>query len=316
MQPTVSKMAKWGPYLVFLAAMLWASDAPFRFHLAQTLDSSFIVLIEHLINSLIILPFLFINWKEIKSLSWKQWLTLLGIAIGASAIATILFTESFSYSNPSVSILLQKLQPLIAIGLAVLFLGERTGRQFWVWTVVALFGAYVISFPGLKPELYAGEVWNPNTLGVLFALGAAILWGAGTVLGRGILATVSFKTVASLRLFLAFIFLAIWNTPSGITSAVASLTSKDVLFLIIISLTSGFISLFVYYKGLTHTKASVATVAELGFPFLAVIVNAAALGFFLSGMQLLGMALLLFAIVKLAKGNAKELASAPEGLGT
>ncbi|MSU56132.1 MAG: DMT family transporter [Candidatus Taylorbacteria bacterium] len=306
MQISEQKMTKWGPFLIFIAAMLWASDAPFRFHLAQTLSPSFIVLVEHLINSLIVLPFIFLNWQEIRSLNWKQWLTLLGIGIGASAFATILFTESFSYVNPSVAIVLQKLQPLIAISLAVTFLGERTGKRFWSWALLALLGAYIVSFPGLKPELYSGEIWSPNTIGVLCALGAAALWGAGTVLGRGILATVSFKTVASLRLLTAFIFLMVWNTPKNIADSIQSLTSKDILFLVIISLVSGFISLFLYYHGLSHTKASIASIAELGFPFLAVIVNSATIGVFLAPMQIAGMLLLLVAVWGLTRVNRAE----------
>lgn len=303
MQKTLERA---GPFLIFLAAMLWASDAPFRFHLAQTLSPSFIVLVEHLINSLIVLPFIFLNWQEIRRLNWKQWLVLLGIGIGASAFATILFTQAFSYVNPSVAIVLQKLQPLIAISLAVIFLGEKTGKRFWTWAALALFGAYIVSFPDLRPQLYDGEAWNPNTLGVLSALGAAALWGTGTVLGRGILATVSFKTVASLRLLTAFIFLMVWNTPKNIADSIGSLTTKDVLFLIIISLVSGFISLFLYYHGLSHTKASIASIAELGFPFLAVIVNAATLGVFLAPMQVAGMLLLLVAVWGLTRLNGDQ----------
>jgi len=297
-------LTNWGPLLIFLAAMLWASDAPFRFHLAQTLSPSFIVLIEHFINTLIILPFIFLNWQEIRSLKWRQWTVILGIGIGASAVATIFFTQSFTYVNPSVAIVLQKLQPLIAIALAVTFLGERTGKRFWMWATLALFGAYAVSFPSLVPKLYDGEVWNPNTIGVLLALGAAALWGTGTVLGRSILQAVSFKTVASLRLATAFIFLMVWSTPSNIAHSIQSLTGKDVLFLIVMSLVSGFISLFLYYHGLSHTRASIASIAELGFPFLAVIVNAATIGVFLAPMQIVGMLLLLLAVWGLTKMNS------------
>ncbi|GAF08543.1 permease [Paenibacillus pini JCM 16418] len=35
----------------------------------------------------------------------------------------------------------------------------------------------------------------------------------------------------------------------------------------------GLLSLLVYYKGLTTTKASVATLAELSFPMVGVIIN-------------------------------------------
>lgn len=329
------KLAGWGPVLIFIAAMLWATDAPFRFHLTRTLDASFIVLAEHAVNVLLILPFIVSGWREIKALSWKQWLAILAVGIGASAVASILFTRTFSYVNPSVAIVLQKLQPLIAISLAALFLKERAGKRFWLWAILALFGAYIISFPDFVPRLYYGEAWNPNTVGVLLALGAAVLWGLGTVLGRYLLrpvpsvlpsppqstaqensydrsyllhsqaptATVSFQTVAALRFFIAFLFLLVLNFRSGTLETIGVLTGKDILFLTIVAITSGFTSLFIYYKGLQTTKASVATIAELGFPFLAVIVNAAALGFFLRPMQILGMALLLLAVWGLTKVN-------------
>ncbi len=108
------------------------------------------------------------------------------------------------------------------------------------------------------------------------------------------------------KFFLAFVFLAVWNSPTVITNSIGALTFTDVLFLIIISLTSGFISLLLYYRGLSTTKASVATIAELGFPFLAVIINAAALGFFLKPMQVAGMALLLLAVWRLSGLSAHE----------
>ena len=202
------KLTNWGPLLIFIAAMLWASDAPFRFYLTRTLDSSFIVLAEHAVNVLLILPFIITGWREIRNLNWKQWLAIVVIGIGASALASILFTKTFSYVNPSVAIVLQKLQPLIVIVLATSFLKERLGKRFWFWAILALAGAYVISFPDFRPQLYYGEVWNPNMIGVALALGAAALWGLGTVLGRYVLGTsVSFKTVTALRFLIAFLFL-------------------------------------------------------------------------------------------------------------
>lgn len=150
-------MKKFAPYLVFIAAMLWATDAPFRVHLTQSLSSNFIVLGEHFFDVLFILPILFFNFKEIKKLSYKEWLAILVIAIGGSALASIAFTEAFHYVNPSVAILLQKLQPIIAISLAGLILKEKKTRFFWLWAIVALFGAYLISFPNFIPKVYSGN---------------------------------------------------------------------------------------------------------------------------------------------------------------
>lgn len=308
MQTEEQRLTNWGPFLVFLAAMLWATDAPFRFYLTQGLNPSFIVLMEHVINVFLTLPFLLLGWKEMRALNWKEWLSLLIIGVGASAMASILFTKAFSYVNPSVAIVLQKLQPLIVIALASAFLKEKLTGRFSLWALVALAGAYVISFPGLKPELYSGEAWNPNTVGVLLALGAAALWGLGTVLGRYVLSSsMRFQTVTAARFFLAFLFLLALNVHNNLLATLGRLTGKDILFLLIVAITSGFTSLFIYYKGLETTKASVATFAELGFPFMAVIVNAAALGFFLKPMQVAGMLLLLFAVWRLSRLNAPGL---------
>jgi drug/metabolite transporter (DMT)-like permease len=50
---------------------------------------------------------------------------LLVIGIGASAVATMLFTQAFAYGNPTTPLLLQKLQPIIAIlGAYVLLSGS------------------------------------------------------------------------------------------------------------------------------------------------------------------------------------------------
>src|SRR3954464_6364433 len=168
-----TSMKAFGPMLVLFAALLWATDAPFRIHLTQTLSSNFIVLGEHAIDLLFVLPLLAMGWKDLKKLSWKEWGAVLFIAISGSALASVAFTQAFHYVNPSVAILLQKLQPLIAIALAAILLKEPLVPKYWLWAIVALFGAYLISFPGFVPQLYPGEQFNPNVMGVALALVAA-----------------------------------------------------------------------------------------------------------------------------------------------
>lgn len=52
------------------------------------------------------------------------------------------------------------------------------------------------------------------------------------------------------------------------------ITARDVTFIAAIAVTSGVLSLFLSYYGLQFTLASVAMIAELGFPLAAVFVNA------------------------------------------
>ena len=71
-----SSLQKYAPFLIFFAAMLWATDAPFRLHLTKDLPSNFIVLGEHFFDILVAIPILFLNWAEVKKLTWKgdKWL--------------------------------------------------------------------------------------------------------------------------------------------------------------------------------------------------------------------------------------------------
>ena len=302
-------MKKFGPYFVFLAAMLWATDAPFRIHLTQTLSSNFIVLGEHAIDMLFVLPFLILGFSEIRKLDWKEWCAVLVIGVGGSALAGVAFTQAFHYVTPSVAILLQKIQPLIAITLAAAILKEKLAARFWLFAAVALGGAYLVSFPSLIPQLYPGEGWNPNITGVLLALVAAVLWGASTVLGKYVLNKRSFTTMTSLRFAVGFVFLLGLNFYEHSFPDWSQVTMTDYLYLVIIAIVSGVVSLFLYYKGLSHTKASVATLAELGYPLAAVLINWYFLKDVLTAMQLLGGAVLVFAIFELARYNAKEVQS-------
>lgn len=295
---------KIGPWLVTFAAMLWAIDAPFRKFLTTQLSSTTIVLMEHILIVACILPLLLPRLGELKKLSWREWLSVIFVGVGGSALATVLFTQSFHYLNPTVAILLQKLQPLIAIGLAAWILKEKLSKNFWLWTIVAILGAYVISFPSLTPT---GFVWNANTLGVLLALGAAFFWGGSTVFGRFVLNKISFQMMTSLRFLSALIFLFFLNIYYHTLPELHLATGKDWLFVFITAIVAGFISLMIYYYGLRSTKASIATLCELAFPLAAVVVNWIFLSATLVPMQIVGGLILLGAITRLTLVNEKEI---------
>src|SRR3989344_5975597 len=249
-----------GPWLVALASLLWAIDAPFRKYLTGELSSTTIVFMEHLLISLVVLAWFWPQLKELKNLKWPQWLALIFVSLGGSALATIFFTQSFHYLNPSVAILLQKVQPLVAILLAVVFLKERLTKRFWLWAVVAIFGAYLVTFPELK---VSGLNLGGGSLGVVFALLAAFFWGGSTVFGRFVLRKVSFQAMTAIRFLGALIFLFLLSLYYGSLNEVASASGKDWFYVLIIAVLAGFDSLFIYYRGLRFTKDSIATIGEL-----------------------------------------------------
>ncbi|GIO36432.1 MULTISPECIES: DMT family transporter [Paenibacillus] len=265
--------SKSGFWLVVLGAALWGVDPLFRIILLDYITSAQLVLLEHAIIGIIAAPILWKNRRELLGLKWKQAGALLFISWGGSAIATILFTKALEGGNFNAVLLLQKMQPLFAIILARLLLKESLPKHFSFLLTVAVIGTYFLTFGFTIPFGH----WNEFIqVGSLLSLGAAAFWGGSTVMGRLMVGQMKYETVTALRFILALpLLLAItwnegvaWSFPSS-TSGIAGFS----LNLLGQALLPGLLSLLVYYKGLTTTKASVATLAELSFPMVGVLVN-------------------------------------------
>lgn len=272
-----------GPLLVVLAAMLWGTDGLWRVGLLSTMPSTAIVFWEHV---LLVLVMGWIVWRErglISRLRRDQWILVLLIGVGASALATILFTQAFRHASPTTVILLQKTQPLIAITLAALWLREPLPPRFWPLLPLAMIGTYLISFGDTGPLASIGSV-AAQPLGPLMAIGAAVLWGAGTALGRRLLGQIPFVTLVALRFTVALPALAIFAAVGGWgVPTVSQLPSLAML-----ALVAGLLGMLLYYRGLRETPAAVATLCELSFPITAIIVNFLFLGAGITPNQIIG----------------------------
>lgn len=309
LQASGERQSRSGFWLVVLGAALWGVDPLFRVILLKSLTSAQIVLIEHIIIALIAFPVLWKNRAELKGLNWRQGGALLFIAWGGSAVATILFTTALSSGDLNAVLLLQKMQPLFAIILASLLLREKLPRYFFGLLLLALLGTYLLTFGFTVP---IGHWSDFVQVGSLLSLGAAALWGGSTVMGRMMVGHMKYETVTSLRFILALPLLlaiawnegAAWNLPAG-TSQIAAVS----LNMLGQALLPGLLSLLVYYKGLTTTKASVATLAELSFPMVGVLVNWVAFQQMITPAQVCGFVLIwatLFIISRQGGSAAEE----------
>ncbi|MFC1662851.1 DMT family transporter [Patescibacteria group bacterium] len=291
-----------GPVFIIIAAILWSTDTVFRFPLTEQISATMIVFAEHALGALILLPLIWKAVKLLKRLSVKEWGAFLFITIGGSVIATLAFTASFSHVSPSVAILLQKTQPLIAIMLATIFLHEKMPKNFWWWAFLAIGGAYLVSFPDILPNL---SIYEGGAIGIFYALIAAFFWGGSTVFGRIVLKRISYYQLTALRLgggAVALFAILLWQ---GNTNLIGQLTSDQFIKLLLIVLIPGTFALLIYYRGLAKTKASVATIAELTWPLSAVIINWIILEQSLVPMQLIGGAVLLLAIARVTILNQR-----------
>ena len=299
---------KRGPITVFLSSLLWASDAPFRQPLLQGgLSVPFVSFLEHLLNSIISLPGLISKRAGFKSLTLKQWLGLIYVGAGASAFGAVLYVQGAVLMNYNFTIaaLLQKLQPLFAITLAVIFLKEKLSPKFWLFALPALFGAYLVTFGWASP----GGLWSSgghlHLAGPLLAVGAAFLWAGGTVVGRSLMGNLDVQLVNGMRFVFGLIFLAIY-VAVFYHFQFEQMTPFFWRNTVIIALVTGFFSLWLYYYGLRFTKASVATLMELGYPLALTLVNWKFLGIKLGAWQIIGALLLLVSVTLLVLSSSKE----------
>ena len=287
------------PFLIMLAAILWSADGVLRRQL-YSLPPATLVMLEHALGVLIALPFLPKVLHEYKKMTKKDWLVMLIITVFASVLGTIFYTAALgkvNYIEFSVVVLLQQTQPIFAIALAGLLLKEALTKRYLVQAVIGLAAAYFLAFPNFKPDLlgFPGE-----TSAAMLAMGAAVFWGSATVLGKMILKTLSFKAAAILRFALAIPISYLVAVLIGQTYPLSAVTTGQWLSILGIALSSGMVAFLIYYKGLTHTPAKVATLIELTWP-----VSAAFIGYFifkdvLTPVQLIAGVVLLVDIVSLS----------------
>lgn len=303
-----------GPILVAFAAILWATDALVRYPLVQGgIDPTFVVFFDHLLAVAILSPFVIYRFRrKLVKISIPQWIGLFVLGGGASALATVLFTASFRYVNPSVSILLQKLQPIFVVILAAAFLGERPKKSFWIWAPLALAAGLTISFPDFKFDFISGETFESR--GSLYALSAAGLWALATVVGKGVVSKLPPMVVTYWRFVFGLVTLAFMvafagtfhGGAGGTLSFFAQVTDPAVLgSLLYVALVPGLLALVLYYQGMVRTTASKTTFMELLFPVTAVTLNTIFLKTPLEPLQAAAALVLLFAITQISVADRK-----------
>jgi len=278
-------------WLIALAASFWGLSAIWRDPLAKQFPSLTVVFWEHVVLVVLVSPWLVGAIRAVLRASRRTQVSVLVIGAGSSALATVLFTSAFRLGDPITPQVLQKLQPLIALLLAAVLLGERLRRSFLWFAVPAVAGAWLLSFP----QPFSVSVSSLYAAGL--ALGAAALWAAGTVLGRAVSAELAFHQVTALRFGVGLVALGVIALMTDTSLRIETSAAGSI---IILALVPGLLALLLYYRGLRNTPASRATLAELAFPITAAVVGVTVLGRTLAPTQWVGFAVVLAAVVGLA----------------
>lgn len=300
MQKWFKQIWNYGPALVVAGSVLWALDGVLRRSLF-VLPPITIVFAEHLIGTVILAPVFWQHREVISRLKLRTWGLVLLIATLSGVLGTLSFTaalQAVQFIPFSVVYLVLQLEPIFAVGTAVVLLKEKVSKRFLGWAGAALVAAYFVIFP-------AGQIsWGTGSgtvLAGLLALGATAAWGSSTTLSKLLLNEVPDRVATALRfgvttlLALAGVFiLGAGNSFDLITPGVASR-------LVLIALSTGMVALYLYYRGLQRTEAKLTTFLELVFPCLAVFVDAVLYQSFLTPSQYLAGVVLVLIMTRLVK---------------
>jgi len=146
-----------------------------------------------------------------------------GLSQSISQTLTIL---AFSLMPLAGAVAISFSSPLFAALVSIIFLKEHAGFARWSTLLIGFFGVLIVTNPGA----------NSLTLGALFALGNAIMYGSVTVAVRGMTKTESANTLLMWQLvtvafFQSFLLLFGWRLPapadaamlfaSGVANAIA-----------------------------------------------------------------------------------------------
>jgi drug/metabolite transporter (DMT)-like permease len=293
------------PLFVIIAASLWGVDGIVLRPALYSLPVPLVVFVESTIVAILLSPYFIKQIPSLKTLQKKDWLAfflvaLLGGAIGTMAITKALFYVNFV--NLSVVILLQKLQPVFAITLAAIFLKESLSKQFFLWSALAIIGAYFMTFGTKLPDFATGD---KTTIAALFALIAAVAFSSSTVLSKRALRNVSFEMGTYLRFLFSAIIMLVLVISLGDLESVSEITTKQAIIFLIIAFTTGGLAIFLYYYGLKRISASVAAICELAFPLTAVLLEYFLRGNILDAVQWMGAGVLLLSILKVSLNQSQ-----------
>jgi drug/metabolite transporter, DME family len=280
-----------GVLLIAVAAAMWGTDPIIRKTMSGTTSATTIVFGEHVILVVLTLPLLLPALRAVFRAGWRYVTAAVVVGAGASALATILFTDALiGHSDYITPVVIQKVQPLVAVAAAAMLLGERPRQRFAWFFLPALVGFWLVNQPHpLQPSAQGAVV-------IAEATAAAMLWALGTVLGRYLSRELEFQQVLSLRFFFGLLACAI---ALPIMDAPAYSNAHDTSLILYLALVTGLVALTLYYYGLQRTPALLSSLAELTYPAVAVLAGIYAYHQSLHWTQWLGVVMIFGAVTLL-----------------
>ncbi len=293
----------YGWLLITLGACMWGIDGVLltpRYFQYGFFDVRFIVFVSHLFPTIILSILYFGEYRKIKKFKKDDFVFYGLISLFGGCLGTLSIVKALQLSNFSLSMvtLIQKAQPIFAIILAYIILGERPKKRFYAILIITLIALYLLIFGLNNPKLLPSQ----NLKAAIYSFIAAASFGSATVFGKRVVNNHSFLTTTFYRFLfttvITFCILLIFPMTS-IVSFKQYISNSHIYILTFIIAVYSLSGLIIYYKGMKTTKASYATICELAYPLTSVIVEALVYKHYLTSLQIFSAIVLIASIVYL-----------------
>lgn len=277
-------MNKKSSRLMFVSSMaIFGTLAPFVRNVG--VSSAELSLYRALLAAALIGVFLLATGRKLPVKQMKKELLLLMCSGTCMAVNWILLFEAYKYTTVAVATLTYYFAPvLVTVASAFLFREKLTKKNILCFLMATL-GIVIIT--GIT-DLGSG---SNNSLGILFGLGAAVLYAGCILLNKFI------KGVGGIeRTFLQFLTAIAVMVPYVLLTGSISLGSLDTtgwICLLIIGLIHTGITYCMYFTAVEHIPGQTVAILSYIDPLVAVIVGVAVLGEPLSISQIIGGLLIL-----------------------
>lgn len=286
--------ARW---MLIASMVIFGTLAPFVRNI--TVSSGELALYRAVMAAVLIGGFFLVTGRRLhlRSIGRELWLLLLsGMAMGFN---WILLFEAYKYTTVSVATLSYYFAPvLVTVICPILFREKMTGKQVLCFVMSTLGLILVI---GVSDLASGGQ----GALGILFGLGAAVLYATVILLNKFIQGVKDLE-----RTFLQFIAAIVVLVPyvaatGGVT--LGSMTGKGWLCLAAVGVIHTGAAYCLYFSALKDLPGQQAAILSYVDPLVAVIVSVAVLGEALTAPQLAGgILILVFALLNEIKLPQKQ----------
>jgi drug/metabolite transporter (DMT)-like permease len=279
-----------GVVTILLASIMWAIEpilAKISYENSDFLHTS---AIRAIVAALTAFLYIVLTRKSPLKVTRQQLSPLIYIAIVGTLVADFMYFFALSQVPVINAVILGHMQPIFIIAFGFFLLKSDTLTKFDYLGISLMIIAGLLVTTRTIENLFA---FRFGTLGDLIVLSATIAWATSAIVMKKYLTAMNAGVITFYRFFFPAL---IFTMYLGLTSSLIIANIYQVFIGVIIG-----IGTILYYEGLKRLKAVQVSGLELSTPFFAAILAFLFLNEFITGMQIIGIALLFVGVYFISK---------------